>query len=344
MHIKSNLSTYILLLLIVMLSIWSLLLGPIKLRLDLLFNPLELELILISRAPRLAAVICSGLALSIAGLIMQNLCMNKFMSPSTGATIQASQLGLLFALLFLPNSSLFGKMLFSFSVALVVTCLFIYFLKTIQHRNIILVPLIGIMFGNIISGITSFLAFKYDLTQALAGWTMGHFSSVIRGRYELVYIIIPVILLALYFINYFNIVGLGKNFAYNLGVNYNLFLFMGLAIASLLTAVIVTVVGAISYVGLIIPNLVSIYKGDNLKNTVLDTGLAGICFLLFCDIISRLVIAPYELPINLIVASIGSIVFIILIFYRLESGVKKNLSVRQRFLITIKSFLVKANA
>ena len=75
-----------------------------------------------------------------------------------------------------------------------------------------MVPLVGMMFGNVIGGITSFLAYKFEMTQALSTWLVGHFSLVLKGRYEIVYMIVPLVILAIIFANHFNIVGMGKDF------------------------------------------------------------------------------------------------------------------------------------
>ena len=115
---------------------------------------------------------------------------------------------------------------------------------------------------------------------------------------------------------------MGKDFSHNLGVNYTLVLFMGLTIAAMITASVVVVVGSISYIGLIVPNLVAMFKGDKIRGTLIDTALFGALFVLTCDIIGRTVIAPYELPIELIIGIIGSILFIILLLYRLNHGRK----------------------
>ncbi len=116
--------------------------------------------------------------------------------------------------------------------------------------------------------------------------------------------------------------GLGKDFSKNLGVPYNLVLFSGLTIAAMITASIVVVVGSISYIGLIVPNVVAMYKGDKIRGTLVDTALFGAIFVLVCDMIGRIVIAPYELPIELIVGILGSLIFIVLLFYRLKHGRK----------------------
>ncbi len=280
----------------------------------------QIETLLISRLPRLLAILCTGIGMSVAGLIMQQLCMNKFVSPTTGATISSAQFGVLLALLFWPGSTLWGRALFAFVTAILGTWIFVWFIQRVQFKDVVMVPLVGIMFGNIIGGVTNFLAYKYEMTQALSSWLVGHFSLVLRGRYEIVYLVVPLVVLAFLFANHFNIVGMGKDFSKNLGVPYNLVLFLGLTIAAMITASIVVVVGSISYIGLIVPNIVAMFKGDKIRGTLIDTALFGAIFVLVCDMIGRVVIAPYELPIELIVGILGSILFIALLLYRLKNG------------------------
>ena len=260
--------------------------------------------------------------MSVAGLIMQQLCMNKFVSPTTGATISSAQFGILLALLFMPNSTLWSRAIFAFVTAVAGTWIFVWFIQRIQFNDVVMVPLVGIMFGNVIGGITNYLAYKYEMTQALSSWLVGHFSTVLRGRYELVYMVVPLVILAFVFANHFNIVGMGRDFSNNLGVHYNLVLFAGLTIAALITASVVVVVGSISYIGLIVPNIVSMFKGDKIRGTLVDTALFGALFVLVCDMLGRVVIAPYELPIELIVGIVGSLLFVALLFYRLSHGRK----------------------
>ncbi len=285
-------------------------------------NGEQLKVFLISRVPRLLAILCTGVGMSVAGLIMQQLCMNKFVSPTTGATISSAQFGILLALLFMPHSTLWGRALFAFATAVAGTWVFVWFIQRIQFKDTVMVPLVGIMFGNVIGGVTSFLAYRYEMTQALSSWLVGHFSMVIRGRFEIVYLVVPLVVLAFVFANHFNIVGMGKDFSKNLGVHYNLVLFMGLSIAAMITAAVVVVVGSISYIGLIVPNLVAMFKGDKIRGTLMDTALFGAVFVLVCDMIARMVIAPYELPIELIIGILGSVLFIGLLLYRLKHGRK----------------------
>ena len=274
------------------------------------------EVFFISRLPRLLAILCTGVGMSVAGLIMQQLCSNKFVSPTTGATISSAQFGILLALLFMPSSTLWSRAFFAFACAILGTWVFVWFIQRIQFKDVVMVPLVGIMFGNVIGGITNYLSYKYEMTQAMSSWLVGHFSIVLSGNYELVWLSVPLVVLAFVFANHFNIVGMGKDFSKNLGVPYNLVLFLGLSIAAMITASVVVVVGSISYIGLIVPNIVAMFKGDKIRGTLVDTALFGAIFVLVCDMIARVVIAPYELPIELIVGIIGSVLFIGLLLYR----------------------------
>lgn len=320
---KKHLSTIILGSSLLVISILSLFVGVINIEWNTLFSGgdgMELKIFLLSRIPRLLAILCTGIGMSVSGLIMQQLCMNKFVSPSTGATIQSAQFGILLSLLFIPGIGLWGRVLLAFTMSILGTWGFIWFVQKIQFKNTVLVPLIGIMFGNILGGITNFIAYKFEVTQQLSTYFVGSFALIIKGNYELVWFVIPLVLVAFVFANYFNIVGMGKDFSQNLGVNYKLILFFGLTIASMITASVVTIVGQISYIGLIIPNIVAMFKGDKIKGTLADTAVLGALFVLVCDVIARSVIMPYELPIELIVGIIGSVMFIAMLIYKLNHG------------------------
>ncbi len=309
---------------LIVLSFVSLFVGVIDIQIPSLFQGdiKQWNVFLISRLPRLLAILCTGVGMSIAGLIMQQLCMNKFVSPTTGATISSAQFGILLALLFMPRSTIWGRAVFAFLTAILGTWIFVWFIQRIQFKDVVMVPLVGIMFGNVIGGITNYLAYKYEMTQALSSWLVGHFSLVVRGRYEIVYLVVPLVVLAFIFANHFNIVGMGKDFSRNLGIHYNFVLFLGLTIAAMITASVVVVVGSISYIGLIVPNVVAMFKGDKIRGTIADTALFGAVFVLACDMIGRAVIAPYELPIELVVGIVGSMIFIVLLLYRLQHGRK----------------------
>lgn len=306
--------------LILLLSGLSLFIGALDLSLaDMLAGDYQqLGILLDSRLPRLLAIVCVGAGMSVAGLIMQNLSMNKFVSPTTGSTIASAQFGVLLALIWFTEVSLLGKTLLAFGCALLGTWLFIYLTQRIKLKDIVMVPLIGMMLGNVISGITTHFAYSHDVMQSLDAVLVGDFSLIVSGQYEIVFLVLPLLVIAYAFANHFNIVGLGEQLATNLGVSYNKILFLGLSIAAMITASVVVTVGAISYLGLIVPNLVAMFKGDKIQTSFVDIALFGILFVLVCDIISRVVIFPYELPMNLISGVIGSGIFLVLMFKRLQ--------------------------
>lgn len=323
--LRKYVSTIVLGTALLLISILSLFVGVIEIDWRTLLagaEGMELKIFLLSRIPRLLAILCTGVGMSVSGLIMQQLCMNKFVSPSTGATIQSAQFGILLSLVFLPAIGLWGRVILAFFMSVLGTWIFVWFIQRIQFKNSVLVPLIGIMFGNVLGGITSFIAYKFEVTQQLSSYFVGSFALIIKGNYELVWLAVPLVIVAFVFANYFNIVGMGKDFSQNLGVNYKLILFLGLTIAAMITASVVTIVGQISYIGLIIPNIVAMFKGDKIKGTLVDTALLGALFVLICDIIARSAIMPYELPIELIVGIIGSLLFIVMLIYKLNHGKK----------------------
>lgn len=307
-----------LLIVLILLSITSLFIGVNDITLmDIVsYNKEKVDIFFISRVPRLVSILLAGLGMSICGLIMQQVSRNKFVSPTTGATIDSAQLGLVFAMLIIPSTGLAGKMIASFAFALAGTFIFMKILKSLKFKNVVFVPLIGIMFGNIIGSATTFIAYKYNLMQDITAWMQGNFSMIIKGNYEMLYITIPCIIMAYIYANKFTIAGMGEDFATNLGLNYNKVVNLGLMIVAIVTVCVVITAGSIPFIGLIVPNIVSMYKGDNLKDSIWHTGLFGAIFVLVCDIFSRTVIYPYEIPIGLTVGAIGSIIFLFMILRR----------------------------
>lgn len=281
----------------------------------------DLYILFISRLPRLISILIVGSSMSIAGLIMQTITKNKFVSPSTAGTVEWSRFGVLIAILFFGTASTFVKMSVAFICSLLGSLLFLKLLSKIQFKNSILIPLIGIMLGNVVYAITTFFAYRYDLVQNMTSWLQGNFSLVIRGRYELLYVGIPFLILGYLFANRFTIAGMGRDFSRNLGLNHDQVVAMGLIIVAMITSAVLVSVGSISYLDLIIPNIVSLYKGDNLKNTIFDTALLGATFVLACDILGRVLIFPYEISIGVIVSTIGSGLFLWMILRRTRDAV-----------------------
>ncbi len=284
---------------------------------DLLdFQSEETQVFLISRLPRLLAIVLAGAGMSIAGLIMQQLSRNKFVSPTTAGTLDATRLGILVSMLLFANATMLEKMAVSFAFALAGSLLFMQILDRIKFKDAIFIPLVGLMFGNILSSVTTFFAYRANVIQNMSAWLQGDFSMIMKGRYELLYISIPVLLLGYFYANRFTVAGMGEDFAKNLGLSYKRIVNIGLILVALITTTVVLTVGMIPFLGLIIPNIVSIFKGDHLQKTLPHTALLGAIFLLICDILGRVLIYPYEISISLMVGIIGSAIFLYLLFRR----------------------------
>ncbi|GAA4702498.1 ABC transporter permease [Brevibacillus fulvus] len=278
------------------------------------------RVLLISRVPRLISILIAGISMSIIGLIMQQLSRNKFVSPTTAGTMDSARFGVLVSLMVFTNASPLEKMLVAFVFSLLGTLIFMKILDKVKYKDTVFIPLVGLMFGNIVSSITTFFAYKYDLIQNVSSWLHGDFSMIIKGQYELLYISIPLVLIAYLFANKFTIAGMGEEFSVNLGLNYKRIVNLGLIIVALISSVVILTVGTIPFLGLIIPNIVSLYHGDNLKKILPHTALLGAVFVLFCDILGRVIIYPYEISIGLTVGVIGSGIFLYLLLRRKAYG------------------------
>lgn len=280
------------------------------------WNYSKMNIIILTRLPRLISIVVAGVGMSVGGVIMQQISNNKFVSPSTAATVDSAKLGVLVSMLLFSSATLMQKMMTAFIFALLGTFVFMKILKTIKMKNVVFIPLVGIMVGNVIGSMTDFFAYKNNLIQSMGTFLQGDFSMIIKGNYELLYLTIPLLILALLYANKFTIIGMGEDISSNLGINYNKVANIGVIIVALISALVVITVGNIPFIGLIVPNIVSIFKGDNLSKNIWDTALFGAIFVLACDIIGRLVIHPYEVPISLTVGVTGSIIFLYLIFRR----------------------------
>ncbi|MGG7097720.1 ABC transporter permease [Clostridium sardiniense] len=276
----------------------------------------ELNILLISRVPRLISILVAGCGMSICGVIMQQISNNKFVSPTTAATIDSAKLGVLFSIIVFQSASMMQKMVLAFIFSLLGTFIFMTILKKVKVKNTIFIPLVGIMVGNVIGSITDFFAFKFNLVQNMGSFLQGNFSSIIKGNYEILFLSIPMVILAFTYVHKFTLVGMGEEMSTNLGLNYKKVTNIGLAIVALISALVVITVGSIPFVGLIVPNIVSLVQGDNLAKNMPIVAALGSIFVLACDVISRIVIFPYEVPIDLTVGVIGGVIFLYLILRR----------------------------
>lgn len=292
----------------------SLFVGAGQLTVQAVWNDPEMrDIFFISRIPRTLALLLAGSAMSVAGLIMQLLTQNRFVEPSLAGTTQSASLGLLVVMIAVPGATIFTKMVVASLFALGGTLLFMMLLQRIVLKSALVVPLVGIMLGAVISSVTTFGAMYFDLLQALGNWESGDFSGVLQGRYELLWLVGIVTLVACWIADRFTVAGMGREFSVNVGLNYRQVMLMGLCIIAVVSGVVVVVVGSLPFIGLIVPNLISMMMGDNVRKTIPWVCLLGGGLVLCCDIISRVIRYPFEIPVSVILGVIGAAVFLILL-------------------------------
>ena len=261
--------------------------------LEIFHQPEQLQVLLISRLPRTVAVVLVGATLGVAGMVIQIVLKNRFIEPSMIGASQSAAVGILFATLVLPSAPLLLKMSIATLSALLGMGIFMMLLRQLPPQQQLLVPLIGIIFGNIIEAMTTFVAYETDSLQVLAIWHTG-----------LVYIMADRLTIA----------GLGKNISTGLGINYRQMTKLALIVVAMITSVVVVTVGEIPFIGLVVPNIVSRLAGDQLRQNLPSVVLLGANLVLLCDILGRLIIAPYEIPISTVFGVLGTVIFLYLLF------------------------------
>lgn len=235
-------------------------------------------------------------------------------------TVESATLGMLFCMLVAPDLPVLAKMGISATTALAGTALFMAILSRIRLRSAWIVPLVGLILAGVIEAATTFWAYQYDMIQSLRAFSNGDFSVVIEGRYEMLWLSLGVTGLAVLAADRFTVAGLGESFATNLGLNYKALVLQGLIVVSVVTACIVVTVGSIPFVGLIVPNVVRLLVGDNVRRSVWWVALAGAALTMACDLFGRLIIAPYEIPVGTVMGVVGSALFLAILLRRRVKG------------------------
>lgn len=266
-----------------------------------------------TRVPRTLALVLAGAAMAMSGLVMQLITQNKFVEPTTTGTTEWAGLGLLFVMILIPTASIGTRMLGAVVFAFVGTMVFFLFLRKVSLRSSLVVPIIGIMLGAVVSSISTFFALQFDLLQSLTVWFAGSFTSVFKGQWEILLVVIVVLVAVWFYADRLTVAGLGEDIATNVGLNYNRIVLIGTGLIAVATGVVTVVVGNLPFLGLIVPNIVSIFRGDDLRSNLPWVVLIGIAVVTLCDLLARVVIMPFEVPVSVILGILGAIVFVYLI-------------------------------
>ena len=303
-------------LVVLILAVLSLVTGVYDIRADF-------DMFWITRVPRTVALMLTGAAMAMSGLVMQLITQNRLVEPTTTGTLEWAGLGLLTVYLLVPAPTLMMRMTGAIVFSFVGTMVFFWFLRSVKLRSSLIVPIIGLMLGAVISAVSTFLGLFFRMSQTLEGWFVGSFASVQVGRYEYLWLILIATVLIFLLANRLTLAGLGEDVATSLGVNYNQLMMIATGLIALSVGVVATVIGNLPFLGLIVPNLVSMFRGDDLRSNLPWVCVVGMGAILVSDLISRTIIAPFELPVSLILGTVGAFVFIgILLRQRKRGGVR----------------------
>ncbi|MBC6727112.1 MULTISPECIES: ABC transporter permease [Corynebacterium] len=269
-----------------------------------------------TRIPRTIALVLSGAAMAMCGLVMQLLTHNKFVEPTTTGTTEWAGLGLIFVMYFFPSASLLGRMSGAIIFAFIGTAVFFLFLRRVTLKSSLVVPIVGIMLGAVVSSISTFFALQTDMLQSLGVWFAGSFTDIYKGQYEFLWLVVIVVAIVFVFSDRLTVAGLGEDIATNVGLNYKRIVFLGTGLIAIATGLVTVVVGNLPFLGLVVPNIVSMFRGDDLRSNLPWVCLVGIAIVTIADIIGRVIIAPFEIPVSVILGILGAAIFVYLIVER----------------------------
>ncbi|MDJ0318766.1 MULTISPECIES: ABC transporter permease [Arthrobacter] len=278
------------------------------------------EMFAVTRVPRTIALVLAGAAMAMSGLVMQMLTQNRFVEPTTTGTTEWAGLGLLTVMIINPGASILLKMSGAVIAAFIGTMVFFLFLRRVSLKASLTVPIVGIMLGAVVGAISSFIALQTNMLQSLGIWFAGSFTSVLRGQYEVLWIVALVGVAIFLVADRFTVAGLGQDVATSVGLNYNQVMLLGTGLIAIATGIVTVVVGNLPFLGLIVPNIVSMFRGDDLRGNLPWVCLLGIGIVTVCDLVGRLIIMPFEVPVSLILGVVGAVVFITLLLKQRRNG------------------------
>ncbi|MCQ9353470.1 iron chelate uptake ABC transporter family permease subunit [Corynebacterium sp. 153RC1] len=274
----------------------------------------------ITRVPRTIALVLAGAAMAMSGLVMQLITQNRFVEPTTTGTTEWAGLGLLLCMVVFPAASVLDRMVAAVLFAFMGTMVFFLFLRRVSLRTSLVVPIIGIMLGAVVSAVSTFFALQTNMLQSLGIWFQGSFTSVYKGQYEVLWVVLAVVIAVFIFADRLTATGLGEEVATSIGVNYQRMVIIGTSLIAVATGVVTVVVGNLPFLGLIVPNLVSIIRGDDLRSNLPWVCLTGIALVTICDLLARTINAPFEIPVSVILGIVGAVVFVVLIVRQTRNG------------------------
>ena len=304
------LSLFILFFVVVFLGIIK---GSVHLSLSELLRP-ENRSILHLRFLRIFLAIIAGSGLAVAGIALQAILRNPLAEPYLLGTSSGASLGAILAIVvgfsinYLPLAAFLG--------AILTTVLVYWVAKQGNKVPVQSLILAGVVVSVAFSGMIVFLVSFYG-DKALHGLLWWLWGSLQVYDFKLLCVVsVTVILgiLAIFALSQdLNAISIGEEEAIHLGINTDTIKKLLFLITSLITASLVSICGIIGFVGLIIPHIMRFVVGPNHRILIPSTCLSAAIFMVLCDLLSRTLFVPFEIPIGVITAAVGSPIFIALL-------------------------------
>ncbi|WP_042439491.1 FecCD family ABC transporter permease [Clostridium amazonitimonense] len=270
------------------------------------------------RLPRIILAVAVGIGLSVSGVIMQAIVKNPLADPYVLGVSSGASLGATLAIM-LGVGTFFGSNyvgICAFLGAFAMSILVLTLANVKGRANSTKLLLSGMALSTVCSAFSSFVVYfsnDKNAAQAIVYWLMG---SLAGAKWENIRIIFPIVTLAtLFFITQYrtlNLMLLGDEVSITLGTDLNKYRQLYLIITSIVIGFIVYSSGIIGFVGLIIPHLARIIFGTDHKRIIVVSALIGAIFMVWADVLSRIIMKGNELPIGILISMIGAPIFIYL--------------------------------
>ncbi len=270
------------------------------------------------RLPRIILAVAVGMGLSISGVIMQAIVKNPLADPYILGISSGASLGATLAIM-LGVGTFFGSNyvgVCAFAGAFGISILVLTLANVNGRANSTKLLLAGMALSAVCSAFSSFIVYfahDRDGMQSITYWLMG---SLAGAKWESIRIIFPAVIIStVFFITQsrtLNLMLLGDEVSITLGTDLNKYRQIYLIVTSIIIGFIVYASGMIGFVGLIIPHIVRMLFGTDHRKTIILSALLGGIFLIWADVLSRLIVSGNELPIGILISMIGAPSFIYL--------------------------------
>ncbi|MGI5824249.1 MAG: FecCD family ABC transporter permease [Bacillota bacterium] len=272
------------------------------------------RIIMYVRLPRICAAVLAGGALAVSGGIIQAVLNNPLASPNIIGVNSGAGLMVLLCAAFLPAGT--ALLPLAAFIGALITAMLILFMSLGSNASKLTIILTGIAVSSIFgAGMNTVMIIDPDAYIGSASFLVGGLATVTMEMLKTPALYIAAgLLAALFCCNDLNILALGKNTAHSLGMNVTLHQFLLMSVAAVLAGAAVSFAGLLGFVGLIVPHAVRFVMGNDNRYVIPASALAGMAFVVLCDMLARILFLPYEIPVGILMAFIGGPFFIYLIF------------------------------